>query len=146
MKKRGWTKNERGRFMVPRNRAERQRSNRGIVYGERSKKEGNMGGCASFAWKWRSGEGICVSVGGRDLIRACRVSLEIVGKCLLSQENGVRRESVYTLADERSPWTLLLRYFTRRSIFPVSIFRLLFEQSEFCSPSPRFERVCEEIS
>ena len=130
-------------FTVPRNRVERQGSNHNVVYGERGKKEGNVGGRASFAWQRRSGEGICVSVGRRDLIRACRVSLEIVGKCLLSQENAVRRESVYTLADERSSWTLLLRYFTRRWI-PVSIFRSLFEQSEFFFP-PRWSASAMEF-
>lgn len=44
------TKNEGGGpFTVPRNRVERQRSNHGIiVYGERGKKEGNVGGLCEF--------------------------------------------------------------------------------------------------
>lgn len=49
----------------------------------------------------RGEEGICVSAGRRDLIRACRVSLGIVGKCLLSQEMVYKRIGPSTLAGQR---------------------------------------------
>lgn len=51
--------------------------------------------------KRRGEEGICVSAGRRDLIRACRVSLGIVGKCLLSQEMVYKRIGPSTLAGQR---------------------------------------------
>lgn len=50
----------------------------------------------------RGEEGICVpSAGRRDLITACRVSLGIVGKCLLSQEMVYKRIGPSTLAGQR---------------------------------------------
>lgn len=42
-----------------------------------------------------------MSAGRRDLIRACRVSLGIVGKCLLSQEMMYKRIGPSTLAGQR---------------------------------------------
>lgn len=91
------------------------------VFREQREKEETSRDVSVVSRGSRRGEGICVSVGRRDLIRACRVSLRIVGNCLLSQEMAYAR--IGALANERVPRTLSVHWIS------VLIFWPLLEQS-----------------